>query len=301
MQQIRYFIAVAETLNFTRAAERCHVTQPSLTRAIQALEAEFGGQLIRRERSLSHLTELGMRMLPLMQQCFESALAAKSLAHAVKKGEISPLSIAISQSLSLALFAPTLRELARAFPGMQLVVRRGSSQEIANLLRTGEVEIVIAGPLSEEWERLDAHPIFVEDFDLFVGDKHKLAKANSVEFGEVLNERFLINDYCEMAEDLMRRLSAAGVPEGAGHRIASDADLIVLLEAGLGVAIVPLSTARSANLRRVHLNGLEMTRTVTVYSVAGRRRARVGATMLNMLRAASWPAFEAQEQRLRVS
>ena len=66
MHQIRYFLAVARELNFTRAAEHCNVSQPALTRAIQQLEDEFGGQLLRREGRLSHLTDLGERMLPLM-------------------------------------------------------------------------------------------------------------------------------------------------------------------------------------------------------------------------------------------
>ena len=77
MHQIRYFLAVSRTLIFTRAAEDCHVAQPSLTRAIKLLEAELGGDLFRRERNLTHLTEFGQRMLPLMSQCYESALAAK--------------------------------------------------------------------------------------------------------------------------------------------------------------------------------------------------------------------------------
>jgi DNA-binding transcriptional LysR family regulator len=58
MNQIRYFVAMCETLNFTRAAEKCNVSQPALTRGIQALEAEFGGFLFRRERGATHLTDL---------------------------------------------------------------------------------------------------------------------------------------------------------------------------------------------------------------------------------------------------
>ncbi|MBW8879876.1 MAG: LysR family transcriptional regulator, partial [Asticcacaulis sp.] len=59
MQQVRYFVTLANTLNFTRAAEQCNITQPVLTRAIKALEAEFGGELIRREGKLTRLTDLG--------------------------------------------------------------------------------------------------------------------------------------------------------------------------------------------------------------------------------------------------
>ena len=70
MHQVRYFLAVTQQLNFTRAAESCNVAQPSLTRAIKQLESELGGELFRRERNLSHLTELGHRVLPILQQCY---------------------------------------------------------------------------------------------------------------------------------------------------------------------------------------------------------------------------------------
>jgi hypothetical protein len=72
MHQVRYFLAVTRTLNFTRAADECNVTQPSLTRAIKQLEAELGGDLFRRERPAAQLTELGQRMHPLLQQCYDA-------------------------------------------------------------------------------------------------------------------------------------------------------------------------------------------------------------------------------------
>ena len=71
MQQVRYFLAVAGTLNFTRAAERCNVSQPSLTRAIQSLEAELGGPLFHRERGNTHLTELGRIIQPFLATAAE--------------------------------------------------------------------------------------------------------------------------------------------------------------------------------------------------------------------------------------
>jgi len=71
MHQVRYFLAVCERLSFTQAARRCHVTQPSLTRAIQLLETEFGGQLFHRERSRIHLTELGRLVQPYLQDAWD--------------------------------------------------------------------------------------------------------------------------------------------------------------------------------------------------------------------------------------
>src|SRR5439155_20924950 len=101
MHQVRYFLAVARLLNFTRAADDCNVTQPSLTRAIKQLEAELGGDLFRRERPVQ-LTELGQRMQPLLQQCYEAASGARSLAASLKSGDVGALRIALTHSIDLS-------------------------------------------------------------------------------------------------------------------------------------------------------------------------------------------------------
>src|SRR5262249_41201377 len=79
MHQVRYFLAVAQELNFSRAAEKCNVTQPSLSRAIQQLEGELGGPLFHRERLLTHLTELGQMVRPHLETVYNAAVKAKKL------------------------------------------------------------------------------------------------------------------------------------------------------------------------------------------------------------------------------
>ena len=70
LHQIRYFLALCEELNFTRAAERCGVAQSSLTRAIKALEIELGGALFHRERANTHLSKLGQKVRPFLEQAY---------------------------------------------------------------------------------------------------------------------------------------------------------------------------------------------------------------------------------------
>src|SRR5258708_39547801 len=77
MHQIRYFLAVSEYLNFRRAAEESHVSAPALTRAIQKLEEEIGGKLFRRERNLTHLTDLGTLIRPHLKRVLFEAAGAK--------------------------------------------------------------------------------------------------------------------------------------------------------------------------------------------------------------------------------
>src|SRR5215204_7181285 len=130
MHQVRYFLAVARVLNFTRAADECNVTQPSLTRAIKQLEAELGGDLFRRERPAAQLTELGQRMHPLLKQCYEAAVGARSLATSFKGGKVGTLRIAIADAVDLALLIPHLEQLKRLFNTLEFKLLRGSSKQI---------------------------------------------------------------------------------------------------------------------------------------------------------------------------
>src|SRR5271166_6531460 len=153
MHQVRYFLATASELNFTKAAEKSNVTQPSLTRAIKQLEDELGGDLFRRERPQAQLTELGQRMYPLLKQCYESALGARSLASAIKSGEIGSLKLALSHTINLELLTSYLTELNRLFSRLEVTLLRGTAPDIVRLLKSGEAELAIAADLGEGWER----------------------------------------------------------------------------------------------------------------------------------------------------
>jgi DNA-binding transcriptional LysR family regulator len=286
MHQIRYFLALSETLNFTQAAERCNVTQPALTRAIRSLEIELGGELLRRERTLSHLTELGERMLPLMRQCYEAAAAVRTVAQSIRKGETAPLSLAVSNSVPLAPITPYLRELARVFTGLQLKLRRCTGAALAEALKSGEIDLAVAGPLGDDWPRLDGYVLYEEPLDLFANRRHRLAEKGQAHLADLSGEALLINGECEMTEAIAGRLGTSC--DLRAHRLASQEDVLTLLEANLGIAILPVSAARSPAVARVPLAELDLKRQVAAYCVAGRHRPPCCATLLNMLRAADW-------------
>jgi DNA-binding transcriptional LysR family regulator len=290
MHQVRYFLTVAHTLNFTRAAEQCNVSQPALTRAIRQLEEEFGGELLRREGKLSHLTELGRRMLPLMRQCYDSALAAKSLATSLKKGAANPLSLGLSHTIDMRLLTPMLAELQRAVAGLQLRVVRGNAGEIGEALQKGRVEFAVAGPLAQTWDRLEAWPLFDERFELLVHRDHPLAGAEAVDAGKLSGQRLLISEQCEQADSLARMLNERGVAGGAGHKLDSLDDVVALVAAGLGVALLPQSAGRREQVRRIAVADLDLARKVSLYGVAGRQRSTGGDALMKLLRARAWSA-----------
>ncbi len=288
MHQVRYFLAVARLFNFTRAAEECNVTQPSLTRAIKQLEAELGGDLFRRERPAAQLTELGQRMHPLLKQCYEAAAGARSLASSFKSGEIGALRIALTHSIDLALLIPHLNEIKRQFNQLEFRFLRGSSREVAEYLKKGEAELGIAAEIDEVWERLDVWPLFTEDFNLVVSKGHRLASRSNIEFDDLRPEQLLSRNYCEHSKRIAASLREHGIDVDHSHEISSERDLIELVEADIGVAMMPRTSPVPESLKRATVAGLDTRRTVNLYGVAGRQRTAVASAVMRLLRGADW-------------
>lgn len=293
MHQIRYFLAVARTFNFTRAAEECGVSQPSLTRAIQTLEAQLGGELFQRERGLTHLTDLGVKMLPLVQQCFDSAVAAKSLADTLRTGAVAPLKLALSSSTNIAVLLPQLDDLSRNFAGMELKIFRGAPAELADHLKRGGADLGVAGPLKGDWEQFDQWTLFAETFTLAVSEDHRYASRGRVTVQELSGERLIRRTHCDCLEEIEALLREHGIVNLQRHEVNSDVDVVGLLSANVGVALVPSGVELPGNLRRLRIEDANLTRAVSVYAVAGRPRSPIANMLLKMLRAWDWSAYQA--------
>jgi DNA-binding transcriptional LysR family regulator len=291
MHQVRYFLAVARMLNFTRAADECNVTQPSLTRAIKQLEAELGGDLFRRERPAAQLTELGQRMHPLLKQCYEAATGARALASSFKGGEIGALRIALTHAVDLSLLIPYLEQIKRQFNRLEFRFLRGNSAEVSEFLKKGEAELGIAAELDEEWDRLDTWPLFTENFELVVNRKNPLANREAIGLEDLRSEQLLSRRYCEHSDRLDTSLREQGIDVDRSHEISSERDLIELLEADIGIAVIPQSASIPPTLKRATVDGLDARRTVHLYGVAGRERTAVASAMMRILRGADWRQF----------
>src|SRR6201991_4475724 len=135
--QVRYFLALARTLNFTQAAKQCNVTQPALTKAVQKLEQELGGTLIHRERHLTQLTELGKMILPTLEKILAAAEAVRLQARGYQKKTIAPLKIGLVPSISAALIMELLMELARIIPDLRVDLHEADAKGLFSLLFEG--------------------------------------------------------------------------------------------------------------------------------------------------------------------
>jgi DNA-binding transcriptional LysR family regulator len=289
MHQVRYFLAVARTLNFTRAAEECNVAQPSLTRAIKLLEGELGGDLFRRERPQAMLTPLGERIYPLLKQCYESAMSARSLATMINDGEVGVLKIAVSSTVDLGLMMPHVSELKKHLSDLELKILRGSGLQVVEFMKSGDAELAVAAAIGDAWDRLDRWPLFEEPFDLVLSRTHRLAQQETIGIDDLKAERFLLRGHCENSDELIGLLQRHGLNADRRHEVSSDQDLIALLEVNIGIGFLPRSVTAPAALVRTSARGFDLKRKVFLYGVAGRQRTPVAATFMKMLRSASWP------------
>ncbi|HBB55898.1 MAG TPA: hypothetical protein DCZ49_06900 [Hyphomonadaceae bacterium] len=288
MQQIRYFLALARTLNFTRAAEECHISQPALTRSISALEAELGGDLIRRERALSHLTELGERMLPILQRCYDSAAAAKELAKALGTGALAPLTLGLTRTTDETFLLPALGEIARALPGLAVTIKRGSSEDLLNWLREGTCDLAIGSGLESEWSRLDSWTVDRDIHCLVLPVEDPRAGAASIAVDDLQNEKIVAIDGCAAAAELCRTLEGEIGP-GKAHMVADGREALGFIRNGLGLGFLPQHLVRGEAFACVSVDGASMEWETRLYCVAGRERLPAAAALFNLLRHAAPP------------
>lgn len=287
MHQIRYFLALAECLNFTRAAEQCNVTQPSLTRGIRQLEEELGADLFRRENKSTHLTPFGHRMMPFLKQSYEAARAAKEVASVIRKGGSEPLVIALSKTIDVSLLGVPLAELYRAFPRLEVKFMRCDAERLVAALREGRADVAVAADIVTDWERLDSWPLFPDGFSCVTSASHPLAGRPTVSLRDLGDERMVERPYCET----LNRLRERGASWPCGEAVSEadcDQDALRLVEMNLGIAIVPDSWRLGQSLRRVPIDEPDLAREVKLHLVAGRRWSPALSLFIKLLRARDW-------------
>lgn len=286
MHQVRYFLAVARVLNFTRAAEECNVTQPSLTRSIQKLEEEFGGLLFRRERSLTHLTDLGREMLPHLQRSFDAAQAARTLARQIGKAQVAPLSLGVADRIRAPALSQVLRDVGAEFAGFELNLRTGTTPDIVAALMRGDLDLALVERPADPPERMDSWELYRQPYVVAVHQEHQLASADSVSLANLHEAAWIAQG--EADEPFDRLCAEAAVAPKVTHRVTGDAHVLPLVAAGLGAALLPASTALPAGVVAREIPEADLSRAVVLAAIAGRQRSTPAEALLRAARGRAW-------------
>lgn len=270
MHQVRYFLALSETLNFTRAAERCNVTQPTLTAAIRRLEEELGGPLFHRERNRSHLTELGRLVRPHFERIHASSEAVRSEAMDLSDLGKASLRLGVMCTIGPSQLIGLVNRLRDDIPALELALSEAPGENLVANLMAGELDMAFIG-LPSYPERLDARPLYSERYVVAFSMGHRFESMTSVPFDELENEDYLSRVHCEHPQ----HLDLLGVPRAyeSNVRFRSEREdwIQAMICAGMGCAVMPEFLPLMPGIATRVLEQPDVSRTISLVTVAGRR------------------------------
>lgn len=287
LHQIRYFIAASETLNFTRAAELCNVSQPSLTRAIKKLEEELGGLLFRREGKRTHLTELGRLVRPRLEQALSLTDIARSEAIDFSTMATATLTLGCMCTIAPGSIISLVEHLSRCQPQLNLSLRDASGQQLVEMLLKGEIDVALLG-LPRYGDSLAASPLFKERYVVTFPAGHRFESMSEVPVRELAGERYLERVNCEYLDYF--ELAEGDWSHTLDVRYESDHESWVqaMVVAGMGCAVMPEALSLNPELRRRPLIEPSIERTISVVTVRGRRHTPVVELFVSLCQKMNW-------------
>jgi len=289
MHQVRYFLAVAEDLNFTKAAERCNVTQPALSRAVQQLEAEMGGPLFHRERGNTHVTELGRMLEPHLRQMYEKSQSAQQLAKDYKRLKKTPLKLGIMSTIAPDQFIDLIAAVKSRHTGIELQLCDSDANDLRRRLVEGDLELAIyARPAGEPDERTHVLPLFKEQMLMAVHPAHALAHLSAVRVKQMNAENYIHRNNCEFAGYADAILAEQGVTCTPTYWSDRDDWTLAMVAAGLGFAFLPANSAKYVGVVALPIVEPEFWREVNLVSVRGRPHSPAVGALLREAMSKKW-------------
>ncbi|WP_225839843.1 LysR family transcriptional regulator [Streptomyces sp. NK08204] len=258
-RDLRYFVAVAQELHFTRAAERLYVSQPALSKQIRTLERQLGTELFRRNRHQVALTAAGEALLPHARQVLAAWEAGAAAVEAAKAAQRSTLAVGMSTSPGRGGLLPAIRSrFTAAHPGTSVRLRQVSWDDPTAGLADGGTDVAFVWLPLPGQERYDCTVVVTEARLVALPDTHPLAARTEIDFADLLDEPFLAlpRSAGPLRDHWLALDARAGRPPRIGAEIAGAEETYEALVAGLGVCLVaegnaPLITRGGVTTRPV--------------------------------------------------
>ena len=256
LRHLRYYVAVAEALNFTKAATVLRVAQPALSRQVQDLEEELGVDLLRRSPRGVTLTAEGKLFLEEARDLLRRTGEAMEKVRALARGEFGELHIGYAPSPSVEILPPALAAFQKAAPGVKVTLHDLAGDELIAGLLDGSLELAVTVEHTEEggagilYEELRRYP-----FCLAMAPGHAWAKKKTVSLEDIATQPLVAlrrQDYTEFYRILDRMFAPAGVQPRIAVECDGSTSLLTEVETGRGVAIVSELFKRIAGKRLLY-------------------------------------------------
>lgn len=242
LAQIRYFLAVAESLNFTSAAKACAVSQPALSKAIRKLEADLGAELFDRNSQQVELTDFGRIMRVQFERVEDSRRKALNTARAAATTPAQALNIGVMCTIGPRRFSRFLEAFRTDHPWVDVTLHDVTAAKIPGLLLSGSLDCVFCARASEHDQRFQALDLFEEEMVVAFAHGHRFGDLMAVSLAEIAREAYLDRLHCEFRDDFFKLTRASGLELNVAVRSEREDWILELLKNGLGVCVLPASS-----------------------------------------------------------
>jgi DNA-binding transcriptional LysR family regulator len=243
LRHLRSFLAVADALSFTKAAEQLRIAQPALSRQVQGLEEEIGVDLLKRSPRGVTLTAEGKLFLEEARDVLQRADESVKKVQALARGEYGELHIGYAPTPTVEIFPPALAAFQKAIPGVKVLLHDMSSDEIVDGLRNGGLQLAVTPwPAGEhhpdvEFESLKTYPIFA-----VLSSTHPLARLKTIPLEKFAAEPLVMlnrKNYPDAHAVFEKLFRSLGVKPRIALECDSGSSVITAIESGRGVTLSP--------------------------------------------------------------
>ena len=246
LKDLRYLVAVADSRHFGRAAERCFVSQPTLSAQLKKLEDYLGVQLIERHPGNVTLTEAGEQIVARARRILEASEEVVTLARAHRDPLAGRLRLALLPTIGPYLLPRVSQAIRKGLPRLELRLYEYQTSQMLEKLESGEVDVGILA-LPVELEGLEARKLFTEPFTVAVPDQHRLARRDSVRVDDLKGETLLLleDGHC-LRDQALEVCSRIGLHEKQDFRATSLETLRQMVATGAGITLLPELASKGA-------------------------------------------------------
>jgi LysR family hydrogen peroxide-inducible transcriptional activator len=286
LHQLRYFCAVAETGNFSRAAEQSHISQPSLSQQILKLEEELGARLFDRLGRSVRLTELGKTFLPRARAVLRELEAAKGDVVERKEFVGGPVTVGVIPTIGPYFLPRILSSFSLKFPQVRLTIVEEITPVLLDRLRAGAIDVAILA-LPIRGHEFETSPLLTERLFAALPKRHRLAKRKALSLKDLRSEPFLLlrDGHC-FRDTAVAACDRARLHPQIVFESGQFSSLLSMVGAGMGVSIVPeMAIERNSPCRYVHIADEQAVRIIGTVVLRGRSLTRAHFAFLENLQA----------------
>jgi DNA-binding transcriptional LysR family regulator len=229
-------------------------------------------------------------MLPHIEQSYLAAQSARALAEAFKRGDVAPLRLGFTNSVSNRLFTDVLNGVRSGVPNFELAVEAGSESQVREVMLKGNADVAVLGEGGAVPERMRTWPLFRENYHLIMAASHRLAAKPAVMLADLDGEDLIDRAKCSGCQRLRELCAATGVMPRFRHRVDSFEQLLNLAHAGFGIGFTARSDRLVEGVVGRPIERVEIDREVSLATVAGRPFSAATDAFVKLARSRDWAA-----------